>query len=708
MARTVKIKKADNYTYEINSKTADTNYVFANEAYAGVSTLNFSNLGGEDLTYIKDNNDLLIFIKFGDYTNYKLSVTRIKDYYLYCGVNNNLVCVNSASVYTDANSNAYSYVKKTFTDSASAENIFSNVGATIYNISNSKDKTEIRDIAGSDKYYVNGLSPNTAPVHVIDELGNDYYEITNSRGLEVDDYKGSDKYVIKNCDQLKSADSVDDDSLKTDLWICDYAGNDSYTFDNVKVTNSVECKTHDLFGNDRYNLNNTTYMYLEERNGNDKYIANESHHFRIADSNGNDSYTITNSDTVTIADSENGYRHARGNDRYTVTSCSNVNINDQQGGDRYTFYDCDNVDIDDSEGRDNYTMSYITTKLKILDKHSENDNYTITNATNVNIDDRGGREAYRLTNVHNATIVDSDADGINGNDIMTVSNSNAINITNKHGNVRYAFTNTSDIDITDKTGKDTYIISGLYDRKTKTTTFATNVKITDEAAHVDDNHNDVFNFNYVKGSDTAWATYLASDNWTISESGGSNTYNIKQSENIKIHSSNGNRKDTYNITSCKNVYLLDEGSVSAEIGSSDVYNIKFAQNTAVTIRDKGGAKDKLTVSGLSKKNVVLMSNYNNNSLIIFDTKSRSYVQVEDFYQDNGSGSYSSTLFGNGAIETISAGGTVKATDSATIDKLNNIKAQVTAFLGGDSVVDVLNGNNENRIQDLVTLYMNQA
>ena len=76
---TVKIKVGDNYEYEITEKTKDTTYVFTNEDAALGSVLNFKPISYTgNLIYAKNENDLLIYAKFGEGPDYKTSITTLK------------------------------------------------------------------------------------------------------------------------------------------------------------------------------------------------------------------------------------------------------------------------------------------------------------------------------------------------------------------------------------------------------------------------------------------------------------------------------------------------------------------------------------------------------------------------------------------------------------------------------------------------------
>ena len=630
MSKTVKIKTSGTHNFKTDEKSNGTTYVFANETVANSSTINLY-LTGEYVDWgsycYKNGNDLYFVAIYSDGSDYSSSLAKIKDYYKYSSADKqDLVTFDGYSLYKDATDDSWTYAKKRATDFALGGKIFGDSGTTTYDISNTTfGDTTIVDVGGKDKYNIKNLGPaENNLVYIKEPFGNDKYEISDSRGINIEDFAGNDKYAVKDCAYINDSN---------DFEIFDYAGNDNYQFDNVQVPyTNQKFFMYDYYGNDVYNLKNVM--------------------------------------NIDIA----GWEYKQ-----------NV-----KGNDKYTVKDSYNVQITDYKGTDKYVMTNIEKTLTIQDYSYANDSYTILGSENVYVYDQGGKDAYKVSNSNSVAIQDVFEDG------KSVSESD-----------KYTVTNSSNIEIQDSCGKDTYNISGSYNKKTKIITYTENVTINDGYNENVSNpalDNDKYNLTYVINDP---------NNCEIWDSRGSNTYNIKNSEGIKISSCAESGKDTYNITSSKNIIIVDDGIIE---NSSDVYSVKLAKGGDVHITDAGGDKDKLTISNLNKKNLVYMSNYqknsgfdSENSLILFDKATNGYVQINDMFEKKGDNSYSTSDFGDGLIETVKAGSKkVNTTDATMIDKLNEVRATVVAWFGVHtayaSVADVLQSENEADISGIIACF----
>ena len=122
----------------------------------------------------------------------------------------------------------------------------------------------------------------------------------------------------------------------------------------------------------------------------------------------------------------------------------------------------------------------------------------------------------------------------------------------------------------------------------------------------------------------------------ITDSEGDDNYSIVKSTDINIEDYDGN--DTYTV------------------------DIKGIRNGHYYIDDCGSDTDSLTISGLSAKNVVYLSDIDKNGkttgdLIILDKANKSYVQINHFYNYDDESGYILNEFDEGCIETIKAGKT---------------------------------------------------
>ncbi|MBQ1611879.1 MAG: hypothetical protein II085_00210, partial [Alphaproteobacteria bacterium] len=202
--------------------------------------------------------------------------------------------------------------------------------------------------------------------------------------------------------------------------------------------------------------------------------------------------------------------------------------------------------------------------------------------------------------------------------------------------------------IYDEAGKDTYNAKGSYDKKTKTTNWVEDVYIDDYG-----NYQDTYNMQYVDYFDI---------------------YDY------------GNTKDIYNIKSSWG-WIQD-------YGGSDVYNIGklIDSNCRIRIIDTDGDNDILNLSAMKKNNVVLMTDISsgndfcNNSLIIYDKNSQTFVYIEDFYADeNNDGYLDLSGFGVGHIETIKAGGKKLDTNNGDIAYVfDTIRQDVASWLANNT------------------------
>ena len=507
--------------------------------------------------------------------------------------------------------------------------------------------------------------------------------------------KGSNKYTFSNTDEVRTT-------------VIEAGGNDKYTFNELAPTTAT-VRIEDMGGKDSYTMTSSTGIVIDDFTGNDKYTIKNcielepggsgenpndwqtdnglKNNIYICDYSGNDTYNIDNFKTVEGQDAYIYMYDETGNDKYRLNELYQVDIDDDYGNDKYNVSNSIDIILEDNCGNDTYTIKN-SQGIEIYDYEYDDDGvkrnnkFNLTDCSNVNIDCEYTRNnKFNLTNCDTVVIEDKyesyyDKDTTNIYNLKNITTYMYINSYKEYSNDKYTVSggdfnlDSGELhsEINDNDGKDTYKITNT-----------NNLKMLDYS-----NENDTY-------------TIINCDNFHIHNSSGDEKYTLKNSSNITIEEQAG--EDTYNITSCSGMYIHDEND------SSDKYTIKLGkEGGGIKIADDGGAADSLKISNLNQKNIVFMSDYNND-LIMYDTKSGGFVQICDLYNVD-EGNYSTEAFGNGLIETVKAGNkAIDITDADMIAQLNAARAEVTAFLGeGQSVVDVLNSGNAENIEQLITYF----
>ena len=645
---TKKISKSGNYNINITKNSKDTVYVLKDSSLASSVSLNFNRENGYNSTYsrfYKNGNDLVITVVYDE----KLITNTIKDYFLYDSnypsslSNPNFVKVDNSSI-GNPNNIFKSYVSGFFSNKDQQSAVFlGSKGSDTYLISKPLDGgAQLDDFGGNDSYNIQASYTGQAFLNLTDYFGNDNYNMSNNTNVFVKDKKGSDIYKANG---VKKVDIADDD------------GNDKYTM--INSTKSI--KIADSKGKDIYEINasgdvNST---ITDKTGNDKYLLlNGARIFKVIDESGNDSYEYV------AASKETAYIEDKaGNDNYNFSSVDNQNITDDKGNDKYNFSNINmsntsySAYIHDNAGKDNYTVN-VSNNLTVIDKVGD-DKYNILNSKKLVITDgeegskKGGNDKYILNNV---------------NQVGLDSISNQYNITDFAGKDSYNITNGSKIRINDnntdkKTSADKYDISvnsqaRIYDQAGNDT-----YKVNTSRGYITDySGNDKYNI--VDGNNFFEAAGVLNTS-IIDDSEGNDSYNISNST-VTLGDNVGN--DNYTISSNSNVDITDLSS------SNDTYKIN-SMNNQVKIDDKGGTKDKLTLSNVNKDNLIFMADFdvkcdisttddfvNSGALIIFDKTNNGFIKIENFFEtfDTDRGTYIETRQGHeqkgtGYIETINVG-----------------------------------------------------
>ena len=656
------------------------------------------------------------------------------------------------------------YGESTLTMTLKSKNVKDYSGNDSYDI---KDNAyvNINDYAGKDKYNVNRANSSSK---IYDWGGVDSYNIKNSNDITINDYGANDTYNVYNTkisiqenynsNGVKGNDKYNLNNLKLGSKIYDYLGNDTYTINSTIGTKSGNTTTFgldltDLKGNDTYKINGSKYITTSDIAGNDKYIVNNSDNIQIDDrifsnnTGGKDTYTLTNVINSSITD-------YYGNDNYKLNSLYDTNINDYYGGaDKYTLVDSigvkitnqdnygsdvkpkDQIDnftvknsaeitINSDYGNDKFNISNQSHRIKLFDT-AGNENYTIKDTSLVKINDSKGDDKYNFTNVDGISIYAGDKNTEDG--FLDYS------IIDNDGNDTYTFKNSKYVRMWDEAASDNekntynltsssgmYLYTNQYSEKYSTDTY--NITSGKSTYIIDyGKSNDIYNIkgSYITdiqdkdGSDTY--TIKNSNNVTIKDSCSTNVsgldasqydknvYNIINSTAFKIESGTTTGRasiDTYNISKKSSGIIIDQD------GRNDIYKIDKL-NGGIKITDYAG-NDTLTITGAKANNLIFMADIDKNgnidtnkSMYIYDKKDHGYVRLGSYYYGD-----------DWKIDTIKAGkteiqGNIKSFDTYTTNAIKNaVSAFLTSGNGKDygSIDKVLDTHNAKLINELVACF----
>ena len=508
------------------------------------------------------------------------------------------------------------------------------------------------DTKGNDTY--NNEASDVA--YMYDLSGSETYNTTTQSTTYSCDYKGNDKYFLEDDGSFLAAE--------------DYAGNDTYKINSIRGASSADFWINDYKGNDNYSVvsNSGEYSRFNDTKGNDEYYATEAK-LTVVDKGGKDYYELKQ--ITSFDNSDTG----KGNDTYRITDCANLSYDD--------------FDIGNSYGNENYTFTNVWFNYEkyytaidngdyAIEDGNGNDKYTFDNSKYITVKDSKGNDSYTAKNGSRNIYID---DGLGNDKYSFTDNYYQSYIYDRKGNDKYKFAISSieggyyETSVYDYAGKDSYTILGVKDNGTRC------ISLHDESL----TSKDKYSITYADGFNTY--DYGGNDKYTIKNSWGW----IKDK---------GKSKDTYNLIGVKLLSIEDEGG-------NDKYTISdMVEANGIVIDDKGGKKDSLILSGISKNNIVVMANvnegngYKDNSLILFNKSNNSYVYINNYFTRATDGYISG--FGDGKIETMKAG---KKSISVDYNFINNVREAVTAYLPENkSVLDVLQSKNEADIQNLVTCF----
>lgn len=433
----------------------------------------------------------------------------------------------------------------------------------------------IVDFEGNDSYdLLNAVIDAPAKLYIADNKGNDKFSIKNSSNINIIESSGADKYEILNGSNAVSLN--------------DYSGSDKYTI--AGGSNNLELT--DVAGNDKYTLNDSNYVEISDTKGSDSYklIGTETNkvmNTTISDEFGNDKYVLEHINPERKGEDNNksSILDQNGNDSYSLKETWDLTITDDLGKDKYTLTGENiNLEIYDDSGKDSY-ISKGTTELTcayIVDNGADTDIYNLNGFNTGYISDEGGNNKYTVS-----SSVDLDINSYGyGNDTYNIKNIEDFSIEDAFGNDKYTITTSAKGDIIDSQGTDKYTVKGVYDKKTKETTYVKNITIEDRSIE-----NDTYYFDKVYG---------VPEVNTISDEGGNDKYSIKDTMYVSIKDNNGNDKysfngeiinteiddlsgiDTYSNNSKSKlscIFIKDKGA------DNDTYKLN---NVEGTIEDEGG------------------------------------------------------------------------------------------------------------------------
>ena len=434
--------------------------------------------------------------------------------------------------------------------------------------------------------------------------------------------------------------------------------------------------TNQIYGSkkkDSYNFVQARNSFVIDEAGNDSYDvkyagSGNSYYF---DLKGNDKYNFVNARNNDFPDIVNDYA---GNDKYKVSNKAKVSVTDYKGKDSYEVYDESLARINDYNGNDKYTMNNV--------------------ARGSSVSDYAGNDSYSVSNI----LIDN----------------NFMNIYDTKGNDKYKFdtiTSSSNKNVEDKSGKDTYNISGVksiiikdnsdYDKKRTDDTYnVTNssIVIIEEKSSTEGKKiasgNDKYNFNGVENTITTNA---------IKDSAGNDKYNIQNSATIKFEDEKG--ADSWNLISSKNMTVTDkdgkdkwnivssaggEGYKLTDNKGDDVWT--FNNSKSIYAVDKEGA-DKYTISNNSI-GIDITDNAGNDKYTIKDSidlaiddkdKSNDKYDINNytstdkynilFVDDGGKDSYNINNSSNFLIENMSGNTTYTVNNSRTLSIGDNAETK---------------------------------
>ena len=476
-------------------------------------------------------------------------------------------------------------------------------------------------------------------------------------------------------------------SFTTDAGDYTFAFNDKG--DNVYIdadqgTDSIV----DLKGKDKYTYSGTKELYIYDYDGKDEYAAEDGYLY-LEEYKGNDEYTFKNNVDGFICDKA-------GSDIYHLQETANVpNLFDYKGNDEY-YMTNSSVNIVEHNGKDYYEITGANTTY-ISDTGKGNDTYKITSSSNLVYDnfligDANGKDTYTLNNV-----------SFTANSYEAATQAGEYAIKDENGNDKYSLADSSYLRIDDGKGKDKYTILGNSEYCTTCDNGGNDTYNCNGYDTINDSEQYVSFYNIYdngKSSDVYKMEYT--DNLVIHDDGGKNKFNIKNSKSTILYAENF--KDVYNLTNTQNFSVDDLGTTVGDTytitnssgyltdyGGNDSYTLsQLLTKQGINITDKGGTKDKLTLKGLNKNDIVIMANvgkngYEDNTLILYSKSNGGFVVVNDFFTGATTGDI--TGFGDGKIETMKAG---KKTLSVDYNYLNQVREEASGYLSsGETVVDIL-------------------
>ena len=339
-----------------------------------------------------------------------------------------------------------------------------------YKITDSK-KQNITDEKGNDKYNIGGL---TDGIEITDNDGKDTYNMTGAYNPEK-----PEESFMKNIKIVDSGQDKDTYNLKfvannyeseDSRSIVDDGGNDTY---NLQATTKM--RIHDISGNDTYNLKAATVNGKKINIGMAESIdqlAGLNMETQIYDDSGNDKYNITHSYNSVINDSE-------GKDTYNINGES-LKINQEvlENKIEVTLPTVLMTEINDTSetSNDTYNIGNVTNSLYIFGNYTikdygGDDTFNIKNA-GAYFDKKALYEIYKRYEetgeinpidimTYEFSIPAVSINSKKGNDKYNASNSLVImTVDDEYGNDNYSFKNiTGSVLVSDYDGNDTYKVS---------------------------------------------------------------------------------------------------------------------------------------------------------------------------------------------------------------------------------------------------------
>lgn len=601
----IEYKPSDKYTFQAD---------FAVRNEDGSVTLNsvFRNKTNAQLKIVKT-----IITNWKDYSNAEINTKntvgnmvvpgQIKNGAVYSSYEDMIFDSSNADEYLSGSlKNDIYHLTKT-TPAGSKDVIFDEKGNEIYNVYNGTNTTSnnrFYDLAGNDKYNLMSKKTGDAYDFVEDFAGNDRYTLLNNTNVEVNELAGNDNYAVKEKSKLTVTDYLGNDKYvanMAEIDVTDEKGNDSYDISNTKKTSTLTTvfATNDFYGaGNAYNDSNwadsaKSFVNILDKAGNDKYtISNiiESTNAAnpiIQDYTGNDKYTVTGVRNLIIRENDNDYigtfegykaKDVQATAQYDKKNDTSVESQNKSGNDIYNISASERITIyetSSNSGNDTYNLDSLN--IYNLDETGNDNNayiydnagadkYNIKNSRTIHITDKAGVDTYNIQDTDRLVIGDTDT-SLKGGD--------KYNLKGVTGG--YTFSS-----ISDANGSEKYTISdGTSNLRITDNGGADNYNVKDsrDVMIVDSSANNSKNIN----DKYAFSDYFGTsfDVSSITDDKGNETYAFNNVNTLKVADDSGS--DTYTVKNSNNIKIIDKSSTPENPKKAEKNKFNFTNCTNIDI-----------------------------------------------------------------------------------------------------------------------------